>query len=236
MTIQQVVQLRDDIRWCTNCDLREKALCPVPWSGPTPSKYLFIGMAPGIEEDKRGAPFVGSSGNKLKYWLKQAGFPSDVAYANAVSCFPGRVKGGDAKPTIQQLQACRSNLTRQIDIIEPKYIFLVGGTALEAFRPDLTLSYTHGRPLYYDGVDMNHKLTHTSGIVVWTIYHPAAALRSRKYEKLIIEDLATFWAWRRLGEPWPDLCYVCSKEVEEFDRWGFPYCSLHLMKQQKLFQ
>lgn len=232
MSIADLVQLRSDIRSCTRCPLHTKAREPVPWSGPTPSKYLFIGMAPGIEENKQGQPFIGSSGNLLRSMLRQAHFPKDVAFANAVCCFPGRIPGGDAKPLPSELQACRSNLTRQIDVIKPSYIFLVGGTALEAFRPDLSLSYVHGRPLFYDGVDFNHKLTHVPyGITMWTIYHPAAALRNKKYDGLIREDLATFWKWRRVGEPWPDTCYVCNKDVETFDRWGFPYCATHAMRQ-----
>lgn len=227
-----LLQLRSDIRACTACDLHKRAKAPVPWSGPTPSKYLFVGMAPGIQEDKEGRPFVGASGNLLRFMLTQAGFPKDIAFANAVSCFPGRVKGGDAKPTRSQLAACRTNLTSQIDVVQPRYMFLVGGTALEAFRPDLSLTNVHGRPLFYDGVDLSHKLTHVPfGIVVWTIYHPAAALRNKKYELLIRDDLATFWKWRRAGEPWPDTCYTCSKELAAYDGWGYPYCSLHAMKQ-----
>lgn len=237
MHTADLLHLRNDIRNCTSCDLRKTANCPVPWSGPTPAKYLFIGMAPGVEEDKQGQPFVGRSGNLLRYWLKEAGFVGSVAFANAVSCFPGRnkQKGGDNEPTQSQLEACRTNLTRQINAIRPEYLFLVGRTALQAFRPDLTLGYVHGRPLFYDGRDLGHHLRHVDvGLPVWTIYHPAASLRSLKYERLIKEDLRTFVEWVDAGEPWPDTCYVCSRDVHVYDAWGFPYCELHAMRQQKL--
>lgn len=192
-------------------------------------------MAPGIQEDREGRPFVGSSGNLLRHLLKETGFPKDVAFANAVSCFPGRIPGGDAKPTTSQLEACRRHLTAQIDVIQPRYIFLVGGTALEAFRPDVSLSNLHGRPMFYDGHDLGHKLSYVPfGIVAWTIYHPAAAIRQKKFEMLIRDDLRTFWEWRRVGEPWPDTCYVCLREFEEFDRWGVPWCKLHAMRQGML--
>lgn len=232
MNVHDLVQLREDIRDCSNCDLRSKATRPVPWSGPTPSKYLFIGMAPGIEEDKRGQPFIGSSGNLLRFLLREAKFPKDIAFANAVCCFPGRIKGGDAKPTKTQLLACRNNLTRQIDVIDPQYIFLVGGTALEAFCPEYSLSQVHGRPLFYDGKDLGHQLKRS--ITVWTIYHPAAALRSKKYESMIRDDLAAFWRWIRANKPWPEDCGICGKDVTYYDAWGFAYCQLHAMRQQQL--
>lgn len=234
-TTADIIRLRNGIRSCTACGLHLTAKRGVPWSGPISAHYLFIGMAPGVQEDKEGRPFVGASGNLLRYILKEKGFPlADVAFANAVSCFPGRVKGGDAKPTPDQLSACRPWLRAQIDVINPSYIFLVGGTALEAFRPDLSLAHVHGKPLFYDGVDLEHK-PETSK-VIWTIYHPAAALRSKKYERMLRDDLATFQEWLTQGQPWPEFCYICGKDVEEYDRWGFPYCKLHTMRQQSLFQ
>lgn len=191
-------------------------------------------MAPGITEDREGKPFIGSAGYLLRQLLEELKFPKDIAWANAVCCYPGRKGGGDAKPTIPQLNACKSHLIGQIEVIKPSFIFLVGGTALEAFRPDLSLSNVHGQPLFYDAAEMQHTVSWTQALYVWTIYHPAAALRNRKYERLIREDLENFWTWRRNGMPWPDRCAICQKDVFKYDGWGFPMCELHAMRQGQL--
>lgn len=181
-------------------------------------------MAPGITEDKEGEPFIGASGNFLRLMIRQAGFPKDIAFANAVCCFPGRDgKGGDNRPTRTQLATCAPNLQLQLEIIQPRYIFLVGTTALEAMFPEYDIKHVHGKPLY-----------HSTNLTAWTIYHPAAALRNKKYELEIRTDLTNFWTWRRSGEPWPEECYICLREVEHYDQRGFPACELHAMRQAKL--
>lgn len=189
-------------------------------------------MAPGKYEDEKGEPFIGKSGILLRTMIRAAGFPKDVAFANAVNCYPGsNGKGGDTKPLVSQLDACRVHLKCQIALVQPRYIFLVGGTALEAFRPDLELSHVHGKPLYFDGTDWAFPIPWTRAITIWTIYHPAAALRQAKYEVSIREDLSAFWRFRRGGHPWHDCCYVCGKEPFHSDGWGFMTCETHAMRQ-----
>lgn len=229
--------VRDAIRACTLCTLRQSATRPVPWSGPVPSAYLFVGMAPGRYEDEKGEPFIGRSGALLRTHIAQAGFPRDVAFANAVCCYPGSTgKGGDVKPVRTQLDSCRLHLKEQIALIQPRYIFLVGGTALEAFRPDLELTHVHGKPLYFDGTDWGFPITWNQGrIHLWTIYHPAAALRQKKYELALREDLSAFWVFRKGGHPWHDACYICGQEVAHCDHWGYMLCERHGMRQGTLY-
>lgn len=230
LSIQLAVQARDRIRACTQCSLHKTATAPVPWSGATPATYAMVGQAPGYHEDRSGKPFNGPAGAYLKTALAKANFPMrDVAYLNPCNCYPGRALSGDIKPVRGQLEACNGHLIGQLHVIQPQYIFLLGATALEAFRPDLTLTTTHGRPLFFQA-----PYPHARPTYMWVTYHPSAAMRGGKYAIEFTNDLDLFWEWRRGDEEFPQDCFKCHKAFHAWDEWGVAACELHSAKQLSL--
>lgn len=107
---------------------------------------MLIGQAPGVVEEVRRLPFQGRSGQVLMRWLMRAGFRSEeeirrrIYMTSITKCFPGKgTGGGDRRPSRAEVELCRSHLDRQLRLIDPEVILLVGGLAHERFLP--------GRPL-----------------------------------------------------------------------------------------
>lgn len=97
-----------------------------------PCNIAVIGEAPGAEEDESGTPFVGKSGKKLRYYLKEFGgiiLGKDAVVLNVVSCRPP----GNRVPTLGERRACSVWLKKNLEAISPKYVLLVGRTAAESF-------------------------------------------------------------------------------------------------------
>ncbi len=119
---------------------------------------MLIGQAPGLREEARRLPFQGRSGKTLMGWLIRAGFRSEAAvrrrvYLTSVTkCFPGKgTGGGDRRPTRREVDLCRPHLDRQLALIQPEAILLVGGLAHERFLPGHPLDQLVGRVFDIDG-------------------------------------------------------------------------------------
>jgi uracil-DNA glycosylase family 4 len=115
-------------------------------SGYPDNRIMLIGQAPGVVEEVRRLPFQGRSGQVLMRWLMRAGFRSEeeirrrIYMTSITKCFPGKgTGGGDRRPSRAEVELCRSHLDRQLRLIDPEVILLVGGLAHERFLP--------GRPL-----------------------------------------------------------------------------------------
>lgn len=228
LTNSALLSFRRNLLTCTACDLHEIARCPVPWSGDPGVEYAVLGEAPGADEDKEGAPFVGASGFILRRWLKQAGFkPDTFAYLNAVSCYP---KG---TPSSDHMTACRPWMHGQLEIIRPRVLITVGNIAFKSLRHPLTfptLQALHGKPLFHPRYRF----------WVWPTYHPSAVLHGRgkasgkKYEEMIVADLKALSEWdgHALEE-----CYICGGELYRYDDvgWGVGLCDRHSRRQGILF-
>lgn len=218
-----LLSFRNDLRSCTRCPLHAQCNGPVPWSGDVNPRYAILGEAPGRTEDKEGEPFVGDSGNVLRHWLRQVGIdPRKVTFLNAVSCYP------HGPPPAESIAACRPWVNGQLEFIRPEILISMGNVAFHQLRQvnKPKLMNLHGRPL-------KHPLY---GFWIWFTYHPAAYLRgkSKKYEKLITEDLAAVAAWD--GRPL-EHCYIreCDEELYRYDEWGVGLCRRHAQHQGQLF-
>ncbi|MDQ6709356.1 MAG: uracil-DNA glycosylase family protein [Candidatus Dormibacteraeota bacterium] len=142
-----LLALHRQVRSCTRCveaGFLDQA-GPV-LSGYPDNRIMLVGQAPGIVEEERRLPFQGRSGKVLMRWLVRAGFQSEdeirrrVYMTSITKCFPGKgTGGGDRRPSRAEVELCRPHLDRQLALIDPSLILVVGGLAHERFLP--------GRPL-----------------------------------------------------------------------------------------
>lgn len=163
----------DQVRRCTRCALSLKRTSAVPGEGPPDPAVVIIGEGPGRNEDLQGRPFVGAAGKQLDGLLKDAGLVrDDVFITNVVKCRPP----DNRRPTDAEAEACHPYLERQIALLRPTVVVLLGDSALKRFLPDQTLGGSHGR-LFTRG-----------GLALFPTYHPAAMIYNRTLEKVSSED------------------------------------------------
>jgi DNA polymerase len=135
---------------------------------------MFIGEAPGFNEDQQGRPFVGAAGRFLEELLGSVGIKrADVFITNVVKCRPPN----NREPLPAEIGACRKYLDRQIQLIQPRLLVTLGRYSLAHFFPQEPVSKAHGRP---------RKL---GGMTFYPMLHPAAALHQQKYRSVIEEDV-----------------------------------------------
>ncbi len=158
---------------CTRCPLSLTRTSAVPGEGPPDAAVVIIGEGPGRNEDLQGRPFVGAAGKQLDGLLKDAGLARDDVYiTNVVKCRPPE----NRRPTEAEAEACHPYLERQIVLLRPEVIVLLGDSALKRFLPEETLGGAHGR-LFTRG-----------GLALFPTYHPAAMIYNRTLEKVSSED------------------------------------------------
>ena len=159
---------------CDACELSSGRTQVVPGEGAEDADILFIGEAPGFNEDKQGRPFVGAAGAFLDSLLASVGLTRDDVYiANVIKCRPP----GNRDPLPREIEACRGWLERQIDCIKPRVIVTLGRFSLARYMPGESISKVHGK-------------SRTIGdIVCFPMYHPAAALHQASLRKVIEEDM-----------------------------------------------
>ena len=155
-------------------------MCPgkyacVKGSGPECNNYgLFIGEAPGREEDKQGKPFVGKAGQLLDNILKACKWErQDVFIANVIKCRPPQ----NRVPKPEEIANCSGFLEKQIEVVNPEYIVCLGSVASNAIV-GIPVSQARGKWFNYK----HHKVICT--------YHPAYLLRNKEAKKLVWDDLS----------------------------------------------
>ncbi len=172
--------LRQDIAACRACGLCAQRKQAVPGVGDENADWLFIGEGPGAEEDERGEPFVGQAGKLLDAMLMAIDLTrgENVYIANAVKCRPP----ANRTPEAAEMAACAPYLKRQIALLQPRLIILLGRAAVHAvLGEEGSLSGLRGKTLsYHDGA-----LT----IPVIVTYHPAYLLRTLPDKAKAWEDL-----------------------------------------------
>ena len=169
-------ELQQGIRECSACTLCQQRKQAVPGVGDLKPDWLFIGEGPGAEEDVRGEPFVGQAGKLLDAMLASLGIArGDKVYiANAVKCRPP----GNRTPEAAEMAACRPWLERQITLLKPKVIVLLGKAAVHSvLGEDKSLAAMRGRRFEH------------AGIPVAVTYHPAYLLRNLPDKAKAWEDL-----------------------------------------------
>ncbi|MDA3819940.1 MAG: uracil-DNA glycosylase [Candidatus Delongbacteria bacterium] len=150
---------------CTKCVLSQTRNKPVFGQGPPDANIFIIGEGPGAEEDKKGLPFVGRSGQLLDKILEACNFTREkhVFIGNIVKCRPP----GNRTPRPEEKEACLPYLMKQIDMINPPIIILLGGTALKGLiDPDAKITQLRG-----NWIEWNNR-------IVMPTYHPSALLRT----------------------------------------------------------
>lgn len=160
------------------CILYEGASGYVFGEGNPYSPVVFVGEAPGEEEDQLKRPFVGRAGRYLNQKLEEVGLKREEVYiTNVVKSRPP----GNRKPTPKEMQSCLSYLKKEIEIINPKLIVCLGATALEGILgKNLPITKHRGQVFDYP---YNRK------IKVLLTYHPAYILRNPGAEREFMEDL-----------------------------------------------
>jgi len=165
-----------DVEACTACGLCRTRNKAVPGVGDVRAEWLFVGEAPGAEEDARGEPFVGQAGRLLDNMLAALGMRrgKNVYIANVLKCRPP----GNRAPEPLEVEACRPYLDRQIALIGPKLIVTLGKSAATTLlNVDATIASLRGRVHRYRGVPL---------VVT---YHPAYLLRNLPDKAKAWEDL-----------------------------------------------
>lgn len=171
-------QIRAEIIKKNICpDLAKEATNLVMGVGDETADVLFIGEAPGKNEDLKGEPFVGAAGKFLDEMLAQIGTDrSQVYITNIVKYRPP----DNRDPLPDEKKAFWPYLVRQIQVIKPKIIVTLGRHSMEYFLPDRRISQIHGQP----------KRINFGGekIVILPLFHPAAALYNSSMKETLIED------------------------------------------------
>lgn len=164
---------------CHKCRLRKNAAQVVPGAGDPKAEIMFIGEAPGANEDREGVPFCGAAGNFLEELLESIGIErKKVFITNIVKCRPT----GNREPQNDEIQECRFWTNALIKVIKPKVFVLLGRFALNKFFPDLKISQVHGRAYK------------KWGRIFFIMYHPAVALYNGSQREVLFADI------KNLGE------------------------------------
>lgn len=179
--------LMKKVEGCTGCRLHETRNHLVFGDGNPQAELMFIGEAPGYDEDMQGQPFVGRAGNLLDKIIAAMGLRrEDVYIANIIKCRPPE----NRDPEADEIKVCRPILLEQIRLINPKYICLLG---LPASRGVLKLSGAMK--------DIRGKWYDFYGIRVMVTYHPAALLRNPHLKAPTWEDIQRIMAEMGLKRP-----------------------------------
>ena len=178
-----LTRLHREILACTRCvDAGYLPRAAPVLSGYADNRIMLIGQAPGAVEAVRRLPFQGRSRNVLMGWLIRAGFSSEaqvrrqVYMTSVTKCFPGKgIGGGDRRPSRAEVDLCRSHLDRQLALIKPELLILVGGLAHERFLSARPLDALVGRFFDLSGREVTHGI-HTRPLLV-PLPHPSGASR-----------------------------------------------------------
>ena len=196
-----LAQLHREILACTRCVEAGYLSQAAPvLSGYTDNRMMLIGQAPGAVEAVRRLPFQGRSGKILMSWMIRAGFASEaqvrrqIYMTSVTKCFPGKgTGGGDRRPSRAEVDLCRSHLDRQLALIKPELLILVGGLAHERFLPGRPLDALVGRVFDLSGRELSPRapayprlvpLPHPSGASRWLNAAENRALLDRALRRL----------------------------------------------------
>ncbi len=173
---EALAAIREDIGDCTRCKLHTQGRQQIVYGvGNADADLMFVGEAPGADEDVQGVPFVGRAGQLLTRIIEAIDLQrSDVYIANVIKCRPP----GNRNPDPDEVEACEGFLFRQIDSIRPKVIVALGTFAAKALlKTQEPISRLRGRVYEYRGA----KLIPT--------FHPAFLLRSPERKRDVWEDM-----------------------------------------------
>lgn len=167
-------------KWFTECtcDLKTTATQPVPGVGSASSDIVFIGEAPGKDEDLEGEPFIGRAGKFLNEMLETIEMKrEDIYITNIVKYRPPN----NRDPLPEEKDACRAWLYEELACIKPKIIVFLGRHAMNNFFPELQISAAHGKLIH-------KKFKNIPTEYFLPLYHPASALYNPTLKDVLIQD------------------------------------------------
>src|SRR3954453_19495684 len=172
----------EEARGCLRCpQLAESRTTVVFGSGNADADLMFVGEAPGANEDKRGLPFVGQAGQLLERLLQEIGLErADVFVVNVLNCRPP----GNPAPLPQEIASCSGYLKDQLRLIEPKVVCTLGNFATKLLRDDPTgITRLHGR-------EEVREVMGVRTVRLLPLFHPAAPLYTPSMVDTVREDFA----------------------------------------------
>ena len=188
---EELIALLQEVRACRKCPLADTRTRVVFGAGNADADLMFVGEAPGAEEDRQGLPFVGRAGQLLDELLAEIGLArADTFVTNVLKSRPP----GNRDPALEEIDACKPYLYRQVELIEPKVICTLGNFATKLLtRSSRGIMSVRGRPQV-------HELGGRR-VRVYPVCHPAAGLRTPATLAALREDFARLPAL--LAEPPP---------------------------------
>ncbi len=178
---EQLVSLYKQVQDCTRCPLHETRTKAVFGAGNADAELMFVGEAPGAEEDRQGLPFVGRAGQLLNQLLEEIGLArEDVFIANVLKSRPP----GNRDPLPAEIAACEPYLFEQVRLIEPRVVCTLGNFATKLLSgSQVGITKVRGTPQV-------HELGGRT-VFLLPLLHPAAALRTPAMKETLRGDFAT---------------------------------------------
>ncbi len=171
---QELEIVKQNVIKCTKCDLCKTRTNAVPGKGNFQSDVIFVGEAPGKNEDQKGEPFIGVAGKKLSAALDGAGISRDDIYiTNIVKCRPPN----NRVPTTNERDTCKEYLKQEIAIIKPKLICVLGNTAFNSILGGSEI-------IKYRG-----KVVRKDNLLYFLTIHPAATIYNQKLIDVLKNDI-----------------------------------------------
>jgi len=171
---QELETIKQNVIKCTKCDLCKTRTNAVPGKGNFQSDVIFVGEAPGRNEDRKGEPFVGVAGKKLSIALDEAGISRDAVYiTNIVKCRPPN----NRVPKTSERDTCQEYLKQEISIIKPKIICILGNTAFNSILGGSEITKFRG------------KIVRKDNQLYFLTIHPAATIYNQKLIDVLKNDI-----------------------------------------------
>ena len=172
--VKKIEIIKQNVIECTKCNLAKTRTNSVPGKGNFHSDVIFVGEAPGKNEDKNGEPFIGIAGKKLSFALEKAGISrEDVYITNIVKCRPPK----NRVPTTIERDTCQEYLKQEIAIIKPKIICILGNTAFSSLLGGSEIIKFRG------------KLVKKDNQLYFLTIHPAATIYNQELITVLKKDI-----------------------------------------------
>ena len=173
--MSKLEKIKQQVIECTKCDLCKTRTNSVPGKGNFQSDVIFVGEAPGRNEDKNGEPFVGAAGKRLSAALEEIGVTRDSVYiTNVVKCRPPN----NRVPNTVERSTCVDYLNQEIAIIEPEIICILGNTAFNSILGGSEITKYRGKVVRKDNQ------------LYFLTVHPAATIYNQELIKVLNGDIA----------------------------------------------
>src|ERR1700729_2281473 len=195
----------EEARGCVRCPLHQPRTTVVFGAGNADADLMFVGEAPGANEDRMGLPFVGQAGKLLDKLLAEISLDrKEVFICNTLKCRPP----DNRDPHPNEIESCQDYLARQVDLIEPTVICTLGNFSTKLLRADSTgISRLHGRE--------EVRIIGPRAVRLYPLYHPAAALYTPSTLEALRADFHRIPDLLALGPPEQPQSYEPVPEVDD---------------------